>query len=79
MGQMESALARNQVVIERVLTEHQPRVNLKMETHVSRFRGSRDCWVDVEHRIQGGVWYYRSSKIWVGGQEVCVCSLKLTN
>ena len=51
MGQMESALARNQVVIERVLTEHQPRVNLKMETHVSRFRGSRDCWVDVEYRI----------------------------
>jgi hypothetical protein len=55
MGQMESALARNQVVIERVLTEHQPRVNLKMETHVSCFRASRDCWVDVEYRIHGGV------------------------
>jgi hypothetical protein len=51
MGQMESALGRNQVVIECVLTDYQPRVNLKMEIHFSRVRGSRDFWVDVEYRI----------------------------
>ena len=72
MNQMESAYARNQAVIECVLTEYQPRVNLKTEAHVSRFRGSRDCWIDGEYRVQGGVWRYRSSKIYVVRQDVCV-------
>lgn len=44
------------------LTEYYSRVDLKVATDASRFRRSRDCWVDVERGVHRSVFTCQYSK-----------------
>jgi hypothetical protein len=44
------------------LTEYYSRVDLTVATDASRFRRSRDCWVDVERGVHRSVFAWQYSK-----------------